>query len=290
MFLLPGGLPLPSSGTGAKIAARVTTLVKFSWGSSTARYARYDSDIVVGVETYDSLPTLDVDYGEQHGGVEDSPLTVTLPVSSNPGPLLVGQRIGAVQVDVFECEPEDPAGTLKQTFKGWVSVPSANPVSKIGVMKLTVAGLKARLDVSLGILIGEKCPWPFGGPICGKDLAPLQVSGVISSVSGSRLRCSSTAGITDVALEGYWRNGWITVDGYSVKIIDWISPDSFIMARNVPRSWPGATGLFTPGCSKLIGENSSEVGSCRFWGREGRFGGAGTLMPNRNAQLSSGNS
>lgn len=291
MFLLPGGSPPPSSsGPEVKVSARITTLVSFSWGSSTAKYARYDSDIVIGPDTYQSLPTLDVDYAEQHGGSQDTPITVTLPVSSNPCPLLVGQRVGAVEVSVYECEPDDPAGTVKQTFRGWVSVPSANPVSKIGVMKLTVVGLKARLDVSLGIIIGEKCPWPFGGPICGKDLTPLKVSGLISSIQGSRVVCASTAGITDVLLDGYWRNGWITVDGYSVKILDWIQPDVFIMGRSVPRAWSGATGLFTPGCSKLIGQNSSEVGSCRFWGRESRFGGFGTLMPNRNPQLSAGDS
>lgn len=281
-FVIPLTVSPPTQNPmDSKSGVQVCSFVEFTWGAAgVARYARWGSDLVYNTFTFTSCPNLSVDLGEQHGGVEDSPAKVSMPAVLEPAVRCLGQRVGPITCKIYKGDPNDLAGTARMVFKGKVALSESNPISRAGICVLTVNGLKAALQAALGIIVDEKCPWTFGDEICGYDLEAQMRTGLITGIYGPTVSVQQAVGFTD-AVDGWWRAGSITYDGYSITIKDWIPPDVFILVRTPPKEWAGVIAQFRPGCIKLIP-------ACRERDREESFGGMGGYMPNRNPIVTKG--
>lgn len=119
------------------------------------------------------------------------------------------------------------------------------------------------------------CRWKFGDPVtCGKDLAPLTVTGTVDN--GTSLRSFVDAARAEAA--GYFSRGVVTfTSGANAGIVREIKEHSaggsFTLWEGLP--FPlvaGVTYSMTPGCT-LLKEASGGTNGCEAWGQLVRYGG-----------------
>lgn len=256
-------------------AVQLATLVTFSYGDgpTVLRYARWTEDLVIDGDTFTSVAAMELDYGEQHGGTADTPIVIKMPSALEPLPRLVGQRYGEVTVLVEEIIPGNEA-SYRKMFKGRVASVVKNSKGRAAVAEVKVASLKRLLDAPLGLKILSRCPWVVGRRPCQADIASRQITRHITAIDGSELTVNALPAQPDY----YWLMGTVKVDGYEISIKYWKSGTTFTLVRPPPREWLDVDALLTPGCNGTIA-------SCRDWGQEENYGGAGVAMPNRQPQF-----
>lgn len=256
-------------------AVQLATLLTLSYGDGPTvyRYARWTEDINVGGHTFTKVAAMDFDYGEQHGGTADTPITIRMPSALQPLPKLIGQRFGPVTVLVEELIPGD-ASSYRKMFKGRIASVVANSKGRAAVAEVKVASLKRLLDAPIGLKIISRCPWVVGRRPCPANVAARQLTRHITAINGSDI----TVNALPAQPNFYWLMGTVKVDGYEITIKYWKTGTTFTMVRPPPREWLNVDALLTPGCDGTIA-------SCRSWGQEEHFGGAGVAMPNRQPQF-----
>lgn len=278
-------MPNPIDNTPA---VQLATLVTFSWGDTpeVRRYCRWTGNITVGGDAFTALPRLEVDLGEQTGGVQDEPIRMTIDATADPIPRMDGQRYTQVQVLIEECDPQNAAATRRKRWAGTVGRPAFNAGGRSGVARVTCRGRRAALDVSLGLLVDQSCDYIFGDPrSCKKDLSALTFQSsnlTIASVAGNVvvLTGSDLALVTSQADRTFHR-GKMIVDGYPIMIRDWESGATFLMVRPPPADWIGKAPTIIGGCDgTLDGPNG-----CTFHNNRSNFGGIGRKMPNRDVRF-----
>lgn len=253
---------------------QVATLVEFTWGAVSARYAQWTDSIVAQGKTYTALPTMSINYGEQHGGAKDEPATIVVPDTIIPVKFMILRKWFPVQVVISECDPTDPDGTQRTTYKGRVALTSAAKGQNGRVVSVKVAGLKAGLAVRLGLVVVDECQWTFGDRICGVDVGPLTEVGFIYAIEGTVLKIGGLS----PRLNYFWNRGIVTVDGHSIGIRAWISGESFNLFRLPPKEWVGQPCTVIAGCDKTLS-------NCRTkWVNEAQFGAIGTKILSYNPQ------
>lgn len=256
----------------------LATLVEFSWGltPTRARYTTWSSNLTVAGNIYTSLPTLFVDYGDQHGGTQDVPAMLTMPRDLAPCPSFLPGMFTPTHVRCWEVDPADHS-TLRETWGGRVAIARFNPAGKTSLCELTIRGRKAALDRRVGLQILRKCGHQFGDPrTCERDMTGLVLTATISAVSRRSITTADAAITSKPAF--YWQLGHVSVDGFAIGVHYWLSGGVFQLVRDPPPSWVGASALWTPGCDKTL----DGANGCRFWGQEHRFNGIGLRMPRRN--------
>lgn len=123
-------------------------------------------------------------------------------------------------------------------------------------------------------LLRPDCRWQFGDSFCGKDLAPLTVTGTIDSATG--LRSFTDAARAEAA--GYFTRGRVTfTSGANAGISAEIKLHS---AGGVFQLWPrvpyaiqtGDQYSMVPGCTNLK-TSSGGTNGCTAWANLLRYGG-----------------
>jgi uncharacterized phage protein (TIGR02218 family) len=272
---------MPSNPLDTVNASRACLLFEFSYGDPLTfhRWARWASDVVADGNTYASLPTIEFDGGEQHGGSEDVKTYVTMPANVQPAPKFDGQRWGPTTVRIYECDPADVAGTLRTKYAGTIAFSRKNADGRSGVMKFELAGRKSRLDVPLGIIASSSCQNVFGQRPCNINLTPLRQTGTITAIEGTVITVTGAAAGNSV---GHFDHGEVTVNGYGIKIVRMLAANRFDLGRQPPREWLAATGTFTPGCDFTLETCQNR------WNNVSQFTGFGLKAPLRHPQAETG--
>jgi len=269
-------------------AVQLATLVTFSWGTTPTRqrYCRWTGTITVSGDVFNPLPRMEVDLGEQTGGVQDEQVKILIDSSVEPIPRLDGQRFSPIEVLIEECDPQNAVATRRTRWKGEVDRAIFNAGGRSGIARVLCRGWRGMLDVSLGLLVDPSCDYTFGDPrSCKVSLADktFQSSNLtIASISGNVVTMSgSDLSLVTSKPARYFHRGRLVVDGYSIMIRDWESGSTFVMIRPPPREWVGAHPTVIAGCDHTLdGPNG-----CRFWSNEENFGGIGRKMLNRDPRF-----
>ena len=243
----------------------VAPLVIFAWGdASVARYIRWEEDVTANSVTFTAAPELDLSCDKQHGGVKDSPWSVSLKPRS---PLVNMVRIwphAPVRVTIGEVDPFDVT-TYRELFYGTIT----RTKKKRGLVTADVVGHKANFTFPLGVIVDVTCSHIFGGPGCGVDVAAEQETGTIDAIAGNIVTINDVANLDSTR----WHRGDARLDGLSIMIMS-STATTLKLSRPPPPEWNGAAVLLTPGCDKSLN-------ICRgIWQNESRFLGLGIALPN----------
>lgn len=259
-------------------AARLyATLVTFAWGSSVERYAAYTDSLEYAPDylpsvTWEALPALKIEFSKQHGGVEDAPISITMPASKEPATGLVnGYPHADVSVLVGECDPSDVAGTLRPVFSGFVSEATLNALGQEEVVTLRVAGIKDKLFLPSGIAVTNTCPWIFGDANCKVDVEALKVSATVNAISGFVVTLSVTG-----PSSRYYHRGYIERGGARIMIREYTTGNDYTLVRPPHPDWLNQTVELAPGCDKTSGVCNTR------WSNLQNFAGAGLGIPGYN--------
>lgn len=260
--------------------ASLVTLITFSYGANFATVARYTSattPLVDGVNTFAAEPSIEVTMNAQPGGAQDVPVQVRM-LAKTPLDTLTSQRAhSAVRVLLEEADPTN-LSDRRTLFAGLISLSTRNPDGKTGIVEIEVSGWRAALAISTNCWIADTtCNNVFGDPVCGKDLSSIQETATVSAIDGNVV---TLTGLTTTGTPGYWRFGFLAVDGLQIMIRDYTTGNQVTLLKTPPAAWMGAAVTATPGCDK-------QLTSCRTWGRETRFTGIGMKIPAYNPLLES---
>jgi hypothetical protein len=152
-----------------------------------------------------------------------------------------------------------------------------NPERQAGLIRLEFAHYKSRIKVPLGIVASPQCAWTLGDKTCGVDLAALELTGTVASISGRLVTLTDPA---DAAIAGqdpgYYHRGVMSRDGLFLGIRGWDDAYAFQLVREPPAGWVGQTITVVPGCDK-----TPATCTARF-ANVGQFGGFGIAIPSYN--------
>lgn len=165
-----------------------------------------------------------------------------------------GRAFSPVFVRAWQWIRTNGSDRLRKLFDGKLASAVRNPSGRSDILKLNCVTAKAECRRSCGIESSNTCSHTFGDPkTCGVDLAPLKENGTITIISKNLVTITGLSAHAD----RYWHKGSIEADGVEIKIREWVSGTSFILAKLVPIEWEDTVLGFgskavvvTPGCDK----------------------------------------
>lgn len=141
--------------------------------------------------------------------------------------------------------------------------------------KTEIVGDGAKLtQTPLVSTLQPQCRYLFGDSDCGKDLAPLTVTGTVEMGRGQRAFTDSTR----AEGAGYFARGRVTFTsgkniGVSAEIKEHASDGVFTLWPRVPFPiWAGDTYSMVPGCTNLK-ESANGTNGCDAWVNYVNYGG-----------------
>jgi len=85
----------------------------------TKRYTNWTSELTVGADTFASVPNMEVELGEIHGGTSDKPGKLTISREFSPfDELRKALSHPRVNLRVEQCDPLDASNPRRQLFLG----------------------------------------------------------------------------------------------------------------------------------------------------------------------------
>jgi hypothetical protein len=275
-----------------RIAARVSTLLRFEWGSSSsALYTSASSPITVSggvlAGTYLPEPSLVATLSQRTGSIDDQPGKIVIRSSRAPVPdLLSGFAFPRVAVVIAAVDPSDPT-TARVRQRGWLDVGVRADQGASGLASFDIVGVKSLLkDFPLGVFTSPTCEKIFGSPFCGVDLTGLSASGTISAVGATatnEISIAWTGTPPDFSEAVRWRRGYVEIlGGLRIQIRDVLdeSPSKVRLTR-IPRpTWVGETVVVVPGCEKT-------QAACAYWDNLANHYALGATIPAYNPSASS---
>ena len=270
-------------------AARpLTVLVTFSYGPSTTRYCRWTSDLVYNGDTYTAAPSMEVRLDRVQGGLDDDPLYILARSDIAPLNTLARPfRHSRVTVRVAEAVPGED-GTYHEIWFGRVAEVTRNPDKRIGLVRLKIAGIRARLNPADGLSPGltmralSTCGWKFGDKNCKVNVPALESAHTITEIRTDGLVNRLTLSGTLPQIAARYRRGSVRVNGLTLTIRDSMAGNKINLDNAIPPEWLSATCALRPGCQKTLD-------ACRTtWTNESEFGGFGYSMPDYNPLFSKG--
>lgn len=253
-------------------ATRIVTLLEFSWGEvrNYARYCRGQESVTIQGNGFSPLPSIEVDYGEQHGGTQDVAASIVVPEGTYPINRMIGNRFWPTECRVIEVDPTDDdsiAATYRVTWFGEVDQTTLNPSGRRGLIASTIPGIKFGMRSRLGLQVLSFCPFRFGGPGCRVDLAPYRSVATLSSASGN---VATISGLPQAGT-ARWINGTVEFNGLELSIVA-ASGDDYTLESAPPPEMIGQACVCTFGCDRT-------ANGCYD---RSRFGGFGIAMPASN--------
>jgi hypothetical protein len=268
-------------------SARYAALVTLSWSKAPVlsgateeikRYTNWDSDIVIGDDTFESVPEMDVELGEVHGGTEDKPGKITCSKLVSPfNSLRTGLVFPRVDILVEQVDPSDTAATRRQLFVGNLGKVTGNPAGRSALVRAQLNGIKAQMDkVRLGVPATNSCQWIFGDPItCGYDKEATKQAGSVLSVGSPNRNSIELSVGNGTSPNERFRRGTIHVYGMKLTIRQSFDDGTFDLWHTPPAWLVGKPVSLYEGCDK-------QYSTCTVFGRESRFMGYGIRIPSRN--------
>lgn len=182
------------------------------------------------------------------------------------------------EVEIFEVNYRDLS--MGRLYLGTMTM--GNVSIARGSFQAEMRGLTQSLQKTVGRVVTAGCPWKFGDPdTCRVDLAPLTVTGTLTSVTD--LRTFSDSGRTEV--DDYFGAGVITFDtgenaGQSLEIYSYDGTTKTFVTHLPLINNPaiGDTYTVTPGCRKRFQEDCKTK-----WANVVNFGGFPYLPGNDRA-------
>jgi hypothetical protein len=142
-------------------AKNLANLVIFQWGENYAQVSRYcawTDDISYEGNLYTSVPELVIEIDPQHGGAKDSGAKIKIPGTLSPVDKLARPFPHSnCIVSVYECDPENIAGTVHPLYFGNITKVSLGKFSKNKLAELSLSGLKAKSEFLVGIVANSDC-------------------------------------------------------------------------------------------------------------------------------------
>lgn len=268
-------------------AAQFAVLVTLRWSNlptsgdaeTVVKYTNWTRDIdILGDESevFQSIPDMQIELGEIHGGTDDKPSTISISRQHSPFDVLrSGLSHPKVNVTIEQVDPSDIANTRRPMFLGTLGKLRANPGGRASLVKCQINGIKAQLNqINLGVPCLTSCVLPFGGDICGYDKEATKKSGIVIAVgSPERVSIELSVGNGDSPNDLY-RRGVIKVAGMFFTIRESYNDGTFDLFK-IPPAWlVGKPAELFEGCDK-------QYSTCTARGRTSRFLGLGIRMPNR---------
>lgn len=164
-------------------------------------------------------------------------------------------------------------GTFKMKFYGRISSVERNPAGKPGHLKVYCTGMKAELDIPLGLRCLDTCTRNFGN--CGFDLNPYKETATIVALDSTGRVVNLT--FTQTLEDKRYAKGRLILNGVTYIIRKLASNYAYLnkpMHPDSVSSGPDAA-IIVPGC----GHNKE---SCVFYGNEANFQAWGDQMPSYN--------
>lgn len=272
-------------------ATQFAALVEFEWGtSSVARYARWDQDVVVGGDTFTSLPSLGVTQTKpNNAGTDEDEFRIRMPLHKAPATrLALPFKHATVKCRIYETFLDSPT-TKRLIFSGRVGKVRVSPASGSPYIDLQIRSAKARLNViTLGAPATSTCLNRFGGNYCQYDIEAAKIAVEIASVQTggvpNRVQVEMTGNPT--VENDFFRRGYLLIDGLAIGIRkaleDGTNPNpthTLELREIVPPYWLGQSGFMYPGCDKSIE-------ACRARNQEENFLAPGFAMPEYNPAFS----
>lgn len=268
---------MPTTTLDTAPASLKAIWASFSIGSTSYRYVRFDEDVTIESEVFESCPLLDFEPIRKLGGVDSEAVELTAPASLDP--LLIICRpypTATVQVEIGEVNPDDADATSRTLFSGRVIKTIRNEPSRPNLVRVVVAGIKSRLAVPLGIVCVESCAHVFGGDQCGVSVP----SHTVTATLGAPRVVTFTGG--PGIPSPYFNFGEMSRDGLRIAIARQLSDSAVELVRPAPPEWDGQSVTIRPGCDK------SYAGGCATYNNRKNFGGFGVAMTPYNPVIGSG--
>lgn len=259
--------------------------IKLTWWTQTRWYVRADHDLTIDGQLYTAVPELEITLTEQHGGVEDKPSFIVVPLSLDPFDKMIVSEHAEIELTIGEADLTDLTTAPFVHLIGHVVRTKARFRGKTRLMRVEVWGRKAFMkDVSLGLKATDKCPLIFGDPlICRAIVATVQAT--VSTIAGTELNFSVLPNDTAKGVwpDGRYTRGFVQFEGLQLLTLQHeIGAKQFIMAKSPPQivghSWAGKVVTVFEGCDKTIL-------ACEAHGRQESFLGIGIKMPKYNPIL-----
>ena len=254
---------------------------------SDVRIAQYPEDVTMSNgQSYSS------DAGYEFTGYESgtnfAPSVLDLSSLAGLGSITLEDIAAGVydnaRVYVFATDWANPAEDEEELFAGLFGKVSLVDKS----YKVEIMGLIDTLSQSVGGTFTARCQKAFGGQEfggCHVDLAPITVTGSLTSVTSTRVVRDSTR--TEAA--EYFTAGTLqftsgdNINIAPIRVKSYSADGAITLQDPLPvASSIGDTYTLIPGCLKT-------PDSCRAWSNHDRFGGY-THIPTNNQTLSNGSS
>lgn len=126
---------------------------------------------------------------------------------SHPWMLILRRTVQApLEVDVFECNPDNPTATVRLRHSGEIS---DTPSGKGRKLTAPTSGLGGLLDTEVpNFMVQEGCNWEWCSAACTKLLAAFTLQGTVTAIAGADVTVQITVDPTGVAHPAdYFANG-----------------------------------------------------------------------------------
>lgn len=263
-------MTLPQDETSA---SNIAILVEFSYEDpeTVVRYARWETDVSHGGNTYTSLTALDVELPEIDGTTQETTAFIDI---KEVAPLpAMRTTFPPVSIKIIEIDPEvaDSAYTL---FEGRVSQCNYSYNGNPTLVRVEVSGPTKDLESSVSFRIGRFCANVFGQSPCPYDREVTKETVTITAISGSQITVSGLT-LLDPA---FWKHGGVRYRGFEIPIHFQESLSVLHLTKPAPLHWEGVSVDVLAGCDKTIT-------TCRLRGQEENFTGIGINLPLRDIRV-----
>lgn len=250
-------------------------LVEFKYGDPE------DPDVRLYVDSQVPLSgafpvRMSIDIPEITGALKEKPLKIVMPADDFLSSLSSGLPFEPVYVTVYErllnVSQTNVGGSDDVVWEGRVTRTVQN-YRQTGSVQVVCKNWKSCIDypINRGAMVPE-CILPFLKGDCGTFLSdtPFKATGTIDSVEGKAVFCDNAS----VVNKTVWNRGTITVNQISLRIRLWeaSNPSRFLLVREPPTNWVGATASFLGGCNKTYAQ-------CQEYGNEESFLAPGFSTP-----------
>lgn len=215
-----------------------------------------------------AIPSMKIDLPPNIGGINDSPLVITMPLNGFSSTISNSEAQPKIEVVIREWYMSKTAGLAEITYQGRVSKTIRNYNGIANQVRIEITSAKARMSVPLGMTAIGSCIWNFSQNGC--FVTPTPEPAQIISINGALI---DTSGLVTTAVTGYFHRGFVSLNGLDIMVRDYITGTQLVLVRDPPQLWLNANVTVTPGCDK-----SPTVCAGR-WGNLNHFCGLGYAMP-----------
>ncbi len=261
---------------------QAVTLIKMDAGESGSFLINNNTvDITItgdmGAGTYSPLPEVKVSLPERSGGLEESDCEID--IGDSPAfvkRLISGHVFAPVSVDIYEYffdEVNDSASKIIHMFSGKMIRAFSNVNEVEGMVRIIANNSKNRLNVVLGVSANVQCSWSLGDKNCKATVITLDRT--VASISNTVMEVSE-APDPGTYPSSLFKKGYVKRNDVRILIREWITGDTFYLARAVPPDWLGQTVTLVSGCDRSL-STCTEI-----YNNTLRFAGIGALMTEFN--------